>query len=230
MRSIGHVRGLSLMLQNLGIAHAEAGQRERAVELLTESVAVARRAGDPGARELDAAHAGAAAAGRRRAAAGAGDAARGDAALAQPQRAPGPDRVARDAVGGRRAPGRPAHRRAADRRGRRVAHGGRAASASPTRMPGSQRVVADLREALGDEGFAAAEAEGPNSTSPTRSRARWRSAHADVGAHALLLVAEQRAVERVGPGRELEHERAGVARGELDACRIPSRPPRTDRL
>ena len=48
MRSIGHVRGLSLMLQNLGIAHAEAGQRERAVELLTESVAVARRAGDPG--------------------------------------------------------------------------------------------------------------------------------------------------------------------------------------
>ena len=47
MRAIGHARGLSLMLQNLGIANAEAGHRERAVELLTESVAVARRAGDP---------------------------------------------------------------------------------------------------------------------------------------------------------------------------------------
>ena len=83
MRSIGDARGLSLMLQNLGIAHAGAGHRERAVELLTESVALARRAGDPGAHQLDAAHARAAAAGRRRARPGAGAAARGDAALAR---------------------------------------------------------------------------------------------------------------------------------------------------
>jgi predicted ATPase/DNA-binding SARP family transcriptional activator len=48
MRSVGDVRGLSLMLQNLGIAHAGAGHHQRAVELLTESVAVARVAGDPG--------------------------------------------------------------------------------------------------------------------------------------------------------------------------------------
>jgi tetratricopeptide (TPR) repeat protein len=48
MRSVGDVRGLSLMLQNLGIAHAGAGHHQRAVELLTESVAMARRAGDPG--------------------------------------------------------------------------------------------------------------------------------------------------------------------------------------
>jgi predicted ATPase/DNA-binding SARP family transcriptional activator len=48
MRSVDDARGLSLMLQNLGIAHAGAGHHQQAVELLTESVAVARRAGDPG--------------------------------------------------------------------------------------------------------------------------------------------------------------------------------------
>jgi tetratricopeptide (TPR) repeat protein len=47
MREVESPRGLSLMLQNLGIAHAAAGHRARAVELLTESVEVARRAGDP---------------------------------------------------------------------------------------------------------------------------------------------------------------------------------------
>jgi predicted ATPase/DNA-binding SARP family transcriptional activator len=47
MREVGSARGLSLMLQNLGIATAAAGHRERAVEQLTESVAVAREAGDP---------------------------------------------------------------------------------------------------------------------------------------------------------------------------------------
>jgi hypothetical protein len=48
MRSVNDSRGLSLMLQNLGIAHAGAGHHQRAVELLTESVALAREAGDPG--------------------------------------------------------------------------------------------------------------------------------------------------------------------------------------
>jgi predicted ATPase len=45
-RSVGNVRGLSLSLQNLGIAHAGAGQHGRAVELLTESVELARRTDD----------------------------------------------------------------------------------------------------------------------------------------------------------------------------------------
>lgn len=47
MREEGDDRGLSLMIQNLGIVHDHAGHRERAIELLTESVAVGRRAGDP---------------------------------------------------------------------------------------------------------------------------------------------------------------------------------------
>ena len=47
-REIGDERGLSLAIQNLGIAHADAGNREPAIEALEESVALARRAGDPG--------------------------------------------------------------------------------------------------------------------------------------------------------------------------------------
>ena len=46
-RELGDDRGLSLILQNLGIAHARAGRLERAVALLRESVDMARRAGDP---------------------------------------------------------------------------------------------------------------------------------------------------------------------------------------
>ncbi len=46
-RSADEVRGLSLMTQNLGIAYSGAGNDERAVELLTESVELARVAGDP---------------------------------------------------------------------------------------------------------------------------------------------------------------------------------------
>lgn len=46
-RELGDDRGLSLILQNLGIAHARAGRLERAVALLRESVDLARRAGDP---------------------------------------------------------------------------------------------------------------------------------------------------------------------------------------
>jgi len=47
MRTSGDDRGLSLMLQNLGIVNEAAGNHARAVALLTESVDVARRAGDP---------------------------------------------------------------------------------------------------------------------------------------------------------------------------------------
>jgi predicted ATPase/DNA-binding SARP family transcriptional activator len=46
-RAVGNDRGLSLSLQNLGIAHTGAGNVERAIELLTESVALARRVQDP---------------------------------------------------------------------------------------------------------------------------------------------------------------------------------------
>ena len=46
-RSVDEPRGLSLMTQNLGIAYSGAGNHERAVELLTESVELARVAGDP---------------------------------------------------------------------------------------------------------------------------------------------------------------------------------------
>ncbi len=47
MRSVDNARGLSLMTQNLGIAHAGAGHHEQAVACLTESVEQGRRAGDP---------------------------------------------------------------------------------------------------------------------------------------------------------------------------------------
>jgi hypothetical protein len=47
MRDLGDTRGLSLMLQNLGLAHFGAGRRERAIELLQESIDFARQAGDP---------------------------------------------------------------------------------------------------------------------------------------------------------------------------------------
>jgi tetratricopeptide (TPR) repeat protein len=43
----GNTRGLSLILQNLGIAHEGAGRHAVAVELLDESIAIARRADDP---------------------------------------------------------------------------------------------------------------------------------------------------------------------------------------
>jgi predicted ATPase/DNA-binding SARP family transcriptional activator len=46
-RSVDEPRGLSLMTQNLGIAYSGVGNNERAVELLTESVELARVAGDP---------------------------------------------------------------------------------------------------------------------------------------------------------------------------------------
>jgi tetratricopeptide (TPR) repeat protein len=46
-REAGDVRALSLITQNLGLAHSAAGEHERAIELLAESVALARRAGDP---------------------------------------------------------------------------------------------------------------------------------------------------------------------------------------
>jgi predicted ATPase len=47
LRDLGDERGLSLVLQNLGLAHAGAGDDEKAVDYLRQSVAIARRAGDP---------------------------------------------------------------------------------------------------------------------------------------------------------------------------------------
>jgi predicted ATPase len=44
---VGDTRSLSLVTQNLGLAHSGAGEHERAIELLTESVVLAREAGDP---------------------------------------------------------------------------------------------------------------------------------------------------------------------------------------
>src|SRR5699024_1639646 len=46
-RELGDDRMLSLMTQNLGIAHDEAGHRELAIASLEESIIHARRAGDP---------------------------------------------------------------------------------------------------------------------------------------------------------------------------------------
>jgi predicted ATPase/DNA-binding SARP family transcriptional activator len=46
-RAEGDVRWLSVATQNLGLAHGGAGEHERAIELLGESVELAREAGDP---------------------------------------------------------------------------------------------------------------------------------------------------------------------------------------
>jgi tetratricopeptide (TPR) repeat protein len=46
-RQLGDPLGLSLVIQNLAIAHDGVGRREQAVALLEESVELARRAGDP---------------------------------------------------------------------------------------------------------------------------------------------------------------------------------------
>ena len=46
-RESGDDRGLSLVTQNLGLAHSGAGHHEQAITLLEESVVLARRAGDP---------------------------------------------------------------------------------------------------------------------------------------------------------------------------------------
>ena len=47
MRALDDPRALSLVVQNLGIAHHGAGHHEQAIELLTESLELARRSGDP---------------------------------------------------------------------------------------------------------------------------------------------------------------------------------------
>ncbi len=47
LRDLSDDRGLSLVLQNLGLAHAGAGNEERAIAYLGEALALARRAGDP---------------------------------------------------------------------------------------------------------------------------------------------------------------------------------------
>ena len=46
-RELGDERQLSLALQNVGIAHEGAGHRDRAIEALEESLALARRVADP---------------------------------------------------------------------------------------------------------------------------------------------------------------------------------------
>jgi len=159
MRSIDHARGLSLMLQNLGIANAEAGHREHAVELLTESVAVARRAGDPGhvsstLRTL------------------------GRLLLDADEPGPALEMLHEAMQLSHSLNERPgltesletvsavAARQGDPRTGALLigAAGALRTAAGGIRQPDEdawvQRIVADLREALGDDGFAAAEAEG----------------------------------------------------------------------
>ena len=46
-RELGDERQLSLALQNVGIAHEGAGHRDRAIDALEESLALARRVADP---------------------------------------------------------------------------------------------------------------------------------------------------------------------------------------
>ncbi|WP_084286341.1 BTAD domain-containing putative transcriptional regulator [Solirubrobacter soli] len=159
MRSIDHARGLSLMLQNLGIAHAEAGHRDRAIELLTESVTYARRAGDPGhvsstlrtqARmlldadepgpALEMLHEAMELSHRLNERPGLTESLETLSAVAARQ---GDPRTAALLIGAAGA--------------LRTAAGG---IRQPDEEGWVQRIVADLREALGDEGFAEAEAEG----------------------------------------------------------------------
>jgi len=147
------------MLQNLGVAHAEAGHREQAIERLNESVTEARRAGDPGhvsstlrtlARLLL-------------------DTDEPDSALALLHEA----MLLSQSLGER--PGLTesletvsalAARQGDPRTGALLigAAGAMRTAAGGIRQPDEdawvQRIVTDLRAALGDEGFAAAEAEG----------------------------------------------------------------------
>ncbi|MBO9579153.1 MAG: tetratricopeptide repeat protein, partial [Microbacteriaceae bacterium] len=159
MRSTGHARGLSLMLQNLGIAHAEAGHRDRAIELLTESVTYARRAGDPGhvsstlrtqARMLL-------------------DAGEPGPALEMLHEAMGLSHSLHErpgltesletlsAVAARQGDPRTAALLIGAAGALRTAAGG---IRQPDEDAWVQRIVAELRDALGEEGFAEAEAEG----------------------------------------------------------------------
>ncbi len=143
---------LSLMLQNLGIAHAEAGAPragDRAARRERRHRPPRRR---PGARDLDPAHARAAAAGRRRARAGAGDAARGDGALAQLNERPGLTESLEtvSAVAARQGDPRTAALLIGAAGALRTAAGG---IRQPDEDAWVQRIVADLREALGDDGL-----------------------------------------------------------------------------
>ena len=144
------------------------------------------------AHHLGAAHARAPGAGQRRRAPRrrARAPARGDAALGRPPRAPGPDRVARDAGGRRHPPGRPAHRRAADRRGQCAAPGGGRDAPARRADLGAGRRRRAARRRSARTGSRPPRPRAASSTSPTPSPARWRSAHADLRVHPLLLVAE----------------------------------------
>ena len=179
-----------------------------AIELLTESVDARPPRRRPGAHRLDAAHArrGCCSTTTTTSARRSRCCTRRCSSRTSSTSGPGLTESLETLAGRRRAPGRPAHRRAADRRGRRAARRRPAGSASPTRRPWVQR---DRRRrcatALGDEGFAAAEAEGGRARPRRRRRPR-------AGAQRTVMSARmpcsswpwQRAVQRVGPRRELE--------------------------
>jgi predicted ATPase len=159
MRSIGHARGLSLMLQNLGVSLAEAGQPEHAIERLRESVIEARRAGDPGHMSST----------LRTLARLLLDTDELDSALAMLHEAMGLSHSLGERPGlteSLETLSAVAARRGDPRTGALLigAAGALRTAAGGIRQPDEdawvQRIVADLREALGDEGFAAAETEG----------------------------------------------------------------------
>ncbi|MDA0162078.1 tetratricopeptide repeat protein [Solirubrobacter ginsenosidimutans] len=159
MRGVDSPRGLSLMLQNLGIAHAAAGHQERAVELLTESIELARLAGDP-------AHISSALRTLARLLLGGDDVGPALALLHeamllshQLHERPGLTESFETlaAVAIRKGDPHTAAQLLGAAGALRQAAGG---IRQPDEEPWVQAIVAELREALGDDGFAAAEAAG----------------------------------------------------------------------
>ena len=206
------------MLQNLGIAHEGAGHHERAVELLTESVEFARRAGDPAHISSALRTLGAAAAARR------GGDPRPALVLLHEAMEISRDLVERPGLTESLETAAAVAARQGDPRTGALLVGAANAlreAAGGMRQPDEdiwvQAVVAGLRDELGAEAYEAAAAEG--GAARTRRRRRPRA-----GAQRTLMSARmpcsswpmERAVERVGPRRELQHQRARVARREVD--------------
>ena len=159
MREVDSPRGLSLMLQNLGVAHAAAGHHAQAVGLLTESVELARRAGDP-------AHLSSAMRTLARLLLAGDEPGLALEHLHEAMRLsqelnerPGLTESFEtvSAVALRKGDGHTAALLLGAAGALRKAAGG---TRQPDEEPWVQAIVGELREALGDDGFAAAEAEG----------------------------------------------------------------------
>ena len=155
-REEGDERTISLSLQNLGLAHEGAGNLERAIALLEESIAIARRAKDPA--DLASTQRGLARV-----------LLDSDPELGErtPAREPRPFKRAgrrqrdRHLPGDRLGAGRSTHRRAPlGRGGRAASRGRRDPAARRVEATFAARVEAALKAALGPEAFAAGVAEG----------------------------------------------------------------------